>query len=78
MGCLWVSQQKDNQVDFSSEKQHAINNSDYQWYYSLDDKYQEFLVFCDFVLNNFVNEIFSYEKPCEYSEQLEGSCKIEI
>jgi hypothetical protein len=63
---------------FSSEKQHDINNSDYQWYYSLDGKYQGLLLFCDFVLNNFVNEIFSYGKPCEHHEQLEGNCKVEI
>jgi hypothetical protein len=62
----------------SSEKQHDINYRENQRYYSLDDKYQGLLVFCDFVLNKFVNEIFSYKQPCEYNEQLEGSCKIEI
>ena len=62
----------------SSEKQHDIDNSDYQWYYSLDDKYQRLPGFCDFVQNNFVNEIFSYKQSCEYHKQLEGSCKIEI
>ncbi len=62
----------------SIEKQHDINNRENQRYCSLDDKYQGLLVFCDFVLNNFVNEIFSYKQSCEYKKQLEGSCEIKI